>query len=42
MDAITKSKPLSALKWLIDTNQIELKIVEWVKYTTDNSINLKA
>jgi hypothetical protein len=42
VDAITKSKPLSALKWLINTNQIELKAVEWVKYATDNSINLKA
>ena len=31
IDTITKSKPLSALKWLINTNQIELKTVEWVK-----------
>ena len=42
IDTITKSKPLLALKWLIDTNQIELKIIEWVEYTTDNSINSKA
>ena len=42
VDAITKSKPSSALKWLIDINRIELKIVEWVKYITDNSTNLKA
>ena len=28
IDAITKSKPSSALKWLIDINQIELKTVE--------------
>ena len=34
MDTITKSKPLLALKRLIDTNQIELKIIEWVEYTT--------
>ena len=33
IDAITKSKPLLALKWLIDTNQIKLKIVEWVECT---------
>jgi hypothetical protein len=33
MDAITKSKPLLALKWLINTNQIELKIIEWVECT---------
>ena len=33
IDTITKSKPLSALKRLIDINRIELKIVEWVEYT---------
>jgi hypothetical protein len=33
-DAITKSKPLLALKRLIDTNRIELKIIEWVECTT--------
>jgi hypothetical protein len=33
-DAITKSKPLLALKRLINTNQIKLKTIEWVKYTT--------
>ena len=42
IDTITKSKPLLALKWLIDTNWIELKTVEWVECTTDNSIDLKA
>ena len=42
IDAITKNKPLLALKRLINTNQIELKIVEQVKYITDNSINSKA
>ena len=34
MDAMTKSKPLLALKRLIDTNQIELKTIEWVECTT--------
>ena len=33
IDTITKSKPLLALKRLINTNQIKLKIVEWVEYT---------
>ena len=33
-DAMTKSKPSSALKRFINTNQIKLKTVEWVKYTT--------
>jgi hypothetical protein len=28
VDTITKSKPLLALKWLINTNQIKLKTVE--------------
>ena len=28
VDAMTKSKPLLALKWLIDINQIELKTIE--------------
>ena len=42
IDAITKSKPLLVFKRLINTNQIELKTVEWVKHATDNSINLKA
>ena len=32
-DTITKSKPLLALKRLINTNQIKLKIVEWVERT---------
>ena len=41
VNIITKSKPSSALKWLIDTNQIKLKTVEWVKHTTDNSIDSK-
>ena len=42
IDAITKSKPLLALKRLIDTNRIKLKAVEWVERATNNSINLKA
>ena len=42
MDTITKSKPLLALKRLINTNRIELKIVEWVQRATDNSTDLKA
>ena len=42
IDAITKSKPLLALKRLIDINRIKLKTVEWVKCITDNSIDLKA
>ena len=33
INAITKSKPLLALKRFIDTNQIKLKTVEWVKCT---------
>jgi len=41
MDAITKSKLLLALKRLIDTNRIELKIVEWVECTTNNSTDSK-
>ena len=41
-DIITKSKPSSAFKQLINTNRIKLKTVEWVKYTTNNSIDLKA
>jgi len=32
-DAITKSKPLLALKRLININRIKLKTVEWVKRT---------
>ena len=42
IDSITKSRLLSALKQFINTNQIKLKIVKWVKYATDNSIDLKA
>ena len=34
INAITKSKLLLALKQLIDINQIKLKTVKWVKYTT--------
>ena len=41
INAMTKSKPLLALKRLINTNRIELKIVEWVERTTDNGTNLK-
>ena len=42
IDAITKSKLLLAFRQLININQIKLKTVEWVEYTTDNSIDLKA
>ena len=42
INAITKSKPLLALKRLINTNRIELKTVEWVECTINNSIDLKA
>ena len=41
INAITKSKPLLALKRLININQIELKAVEQVERATNNSINLK-
>ena len=40
-DAITKSKPSPALKQLINTNQIKLKTVEWVKHATDNNTDLR-
>ena len=33
INTITKSKPLLALKRLIDTNRIKLKTIEWVEYT---------
>jgi len=33
VDAMTKNKPSLALKRLINTNQIKLKTVKWVKYT---------
>ena len=42
IDTITKSKLLLAFKRLININQIKLKIVKWVKHTTDKSINSKA
>ena len=41
-DAITKSKPLLALKRLININRIKLKIVEWVERAIDNSTDIKA
>jgi hypothetical protein len=41
-DAMTKSKPLLALKRLININQIELKTVEWVERAANNSTGLKA
>ena len=41
-DAITKSKPLLALKQLTNTNQIKLRTVEWVECATGNSTGLKA
>jgi len=42
IDAMTKSKLLLALKRLINTNRIELKIVEWVERATNNSTDIKA
>jgi hypothetical protein len=30
-DAMTKSKPSNALKFLIDTNTLQLDVEEWVK-----------
>ena len=42
VDIITKNKLLLALKWLINTNQIELKTVEWVKYTILVTQSIKA
>jgi hypothetical protein len=30
-DAITKVKPCQALKTLIDTNKLNLKVIEWVE-----------
>jgi hypothetical protein len=30
-DAITKAKPSQALKTLIDTNKLNLKVIEWVE-----------
>jgi hypothetical protein len=41
-NAITKSKPSTALKQLIDTNYIKLKAVEWVERVTDDGTDPKA
>ena len=30
-DAITKEKPCQALKFLINTNKLNLKVTEWVE-----------
>jgi len=30
-DAMTKSKPCSALKTLVDTNKLDLQVTEWVE-----------
>jgi hypothetical protein len=40
-DAMTKSKPSTALKQLIDTNYIELKAMEWVERVTHNDTDSK-
>ena len=32
VDAMTKAKPCQALKTLIDTNKLNLKITEWVEW----------
>jgi len=31
VDAITKAKPCQALKPLINTNKLNLKVIEWVE-----------
>ena len=31
VDAMTKAKPCQALKTLIDTNKLNLKVTEWVE-----------
>jgi hypothetical protein len=31
VDAMTKAKPCQALKILIDTNKLNLKVTEWVE-----------
>ena len=31
-DAITKAKPCQAFKTLINTNKLNLKVTEWVKW----------
>ena len=31
VDTITKAKPYQALKTLIDTNKLNLKVTEWVE-----------
>ncbi len=41
-DTMTKSKPSSALKQLIDINRIKLKTVEWVERTTLATQSIKA
>jgi hypothetical protein len=40
VDSMIKTKPSSALKTMIDTNQINLNIIEWVKRaTTRETVN---
>ena len=31
VDAMTKAKPCQALKTLIDTNKLNLEVIEWVE-----------
>jgi hypothetical protein len=38
-DAMTKSKPCQALKNLINTNTVKLKVTEWVERTGDKLEN---
>jgi len=40
MDAITKGKPYTALLWLINTNQVELRAVGWVERTDSVSVGI--
>ena len=35
-DTMTKNKPCQALKELIDTNTVNLKVTEWVEHMGDN------
>ena len=37
-DSMTKGKPSTALKQLIDTNRVELKVVEWVEREGTNKM----
>ena len=36
-DAMTKGKPCTALKTLLDTNKIDLKVTEWVERSEEGT-----